>query len=339
METAMSVRKLADGKYQIDVYENGRKGKRRRKVFYGTESEANLYERERKQLYGIVTDTSLIGSIIRPYLEWVQNHQAAMTYRDKFRMLNGPVLTFFGRYRPGHITPQLIETYKKKRIGDIGNKHRQINLEITCLSAMIRWHYDMENIVADPLPRHKMLPYKRPLPEYLSGDEIRQFIGSLSVYHYAMCCCMYYGGMRFQEVAAIRERDLHDNHLVVAGKGNRTRLMPINEPLREALIAYFLKSPVAKIEGVDNDLIFPSLVTGKKITSIKTAIRGAKRRAGIDRRITPHMLRHAFATHLLENGADLRSIQMLLGHESIKTTQIYTNVAMPHLQATVDRLT
>lgn len=283
-------------------------------------------------------DTSVVAGIVEPYLEWVNNHQAERTYGEKFRILNGSVLTFFGKYHPGQITKRLIESYKTKRLDDIGKKHRQINNELSCLSAMIRWYYDLEDIDADPLPRHKMLPYKCPLPEYLSPEEIRPFIGALSTYHYAFCCCMYYGGMRFHEVAALREKDLHDKHLVISGKGNKTRLIPISEPLRGALTAYFLKSPVVKIQGVVNDLIFPSPVTGKKITSIKKAIKLAKKRTGIDRRITPHMLRHAFATHLLEKGADLRSIQMLLGHSSIKTTQIYTNVAFPHLQDTVDRL-
>jgi len=330
----MSVRKLAEGKWQIDIYENGRKGRRIREVYYGTEYEANLLEREMKVKYGVPSaDVSTIAGIVAPYLVHVKNHQAARTYGEKFRMLNGPIFTFFGRVKPSGITPQFLEAYKNKRIGDIGKKHRQINLELTALSAMIRWHYDQLNIAAEPLPRHKMLPYKRPLPEYLSPEEIRQFVGSLSVMHYAICCCMYYGGLRFQEVAALRERDIHDTHLVVTGKGNKVRLIPISEPLREALMAHFLSTT-----QIFNDLVFHSPVTGKKITSIKTAIRGAKRRAGIDRRITPHMLRHAFATHLLEKGADLRSIQLLLGHESIKTTQIYTNMAMPHLQVTVDRL-
>ena len=88
----MSVRKLADGKLQIDIYENGRKGKRIREVFYGTESEANLYERETKALLGIpAANSSVVAGIIGPYLEWVQNHQSGrITYREIFRSLNGP---------------------------------------------------------------------------------------------------------------------------------------------------------------------------------------------------------------------------------------------------------
>lgn len=80
----MSVRKLAEGKWQIDVYENGREGKRIREVYYGTESEANEYEREMKTMLGIpAADTSVVAGIIAPYLEWVKNHQAERTYNDK----------------------------------------------------------------------------------------------------------------------------------------------------------------------------------------------------------------------------------------------------------------
>ena len=331
----MSIRKLADGKWQIDVYENGRRGKRYRTVFYGTEYEANIAEREEKMALGVApASPDIIAGIVGPYLEWVRNNQSPMTYRDKYRMLNGPLLSFFGKFRPARINRHLIEDYKNYRLKTIGKKYREINLELMTLSAMIRWHYDLEDIEAAPLPRYKRLPYKRPLPEYLSEDEIRRFMTQLSPWHYAFCSCMYYAGMRFQEVAALRWRDVHDKHLRVLGKGNKERLIPISPALHKALDAYITTAVVT----ADTDLVFPSPVTGGQITTIKSAIRLAKSRAGITRRLTPHMLRHAFATHLLERGGDLRSIQMLLGHADISTTQIYTNLAMPHLANTINRL-
>ena len=158
-------------------------------------------------------------------------------------------------------------------------------------------------------------------------------MAQLSPWHFAFCSCMYYAGMRFQEVAALRRRDVHDTHIRVMGKGSKERLIPISPGLRKALDGYS-----ESVVTVDTDLVFPSPVTGRQITTIKSAMRLAKKRAGIDRRITPHMLRHAFATHLLERGGDLRSIQMLLGHADISTTQIYTNVAIPHLANTINRL-
>ena len=330
----MSVRKLADGKYQIDIYENGRKGKRIREIFYGTEHAANIYERERKLAAGIpVAGPDTIAAIVGPYLHWVKNNQSPVTYRDKYRHLHGPILTFFGKLKPGRITKKIIENYKNYRLTAIGKKHRQINLELIYLSAMIRWHYELEGIDADPLPKHKKLPYRRRLPEYLSEDEIKEFFETMRPFHLAFCSCLYYGGMRFQEVAGLRRRDIHAHHIRVMGKGSKERLVPVSPPLRKALDAWIGTSP----SGMD-DLVFPSPITGRQINNIKSAIRYAKQRAGIERKITPHMFRHAFATHLLEHGGDLRSVQMLLGHEQISTTQIYTNVAMPHLQNIVNRL-
>jgi len=330
----MSIRKLADGKWQVDVYEAGRKGKRIREVFYGTESEAHAYERDKKLVLGVpLAGPDIIAGIVGPYLEWVRNNQSPMTYHSKKLFLNGPILTFFGKYNPGRITRRILENYKTTRLDAVGKRYREINLELISLSAMIRWHYDLEGIDAPPLPKFKKLPYKRPLPTYLSEDEIHRFMAQLSPWHFAFCSCMYYAGMRFQEVAALRRRDVHDTHIRVMGKGSKERLIPISPALRKALDGYS-----ESVVTVDTDLVFPSPVTGLQITTIKSAMRLAKKRAGIDRRITPHMLRHAFATHLLERGGDLRSIQMLLGHADISTTQIYTNVAIPHLANTINRL-
>jgi len=332
----MSIRKLEDGKYQIDVYEDGRKGGRIRKVFYGSVQDANLYERDLKAELGHApAGTDTVAGIITPYLEWVKREQAPPTYLIKWRMLNGAILSFFGKYIPSRITKRVIESYKKTRVDTVGKKYREINLELITLSGMIRWYYDLENIDTDPLPRYRKLPYKRPLPEYLSVSEVQVFIGQMSPFHLAFCGCLYYAGMRFQEVATLGLGDMHPHHLRVTGKGSKERLAPISPPLREALDKYLA---IRKEAGIVSDLVFPSPVTGGQVTSIRSAIRGAKKRAKITRRLTAHMLRHAFATHLLEGGADLRSVQLLLGHSSIGTTEIYLNVAMPHLQKAVNLL-
>ncbi len=338
----MSVRRIGENKYQIDVYEAGRKGKRIRKIIEGTEVDANQLERDIKLALGQTPyKTETIAALIEPYLEWVKTDQSDRTYTEKYKMLNGHILSFFGKFMPPEITRRHIDAYKKYRLDEIGKKHRQINLEITTLSAMIRWHYDLEGIDDAPLPRHKKLPYKRPLPQYLSREEVDRFIGAMSIFHVAFCGCMYYAGMRFQEVATLKLGSLHETHIKVMGKGSKIRLVPISGTLRGILDRYLegraqLAEKNEKIAG--SDLVFPSAKTGRPLTSIKTAIRLALGRAEIGRKITPHMLRHAFATHLLEGGGDLRSIQMLLGHAQISTTQIYTNVAMPHLRHTVELL-
>lgn len=125
METIMAVRKLADGKWLIDIYENGRHGKRYRSVFYGTEYEANIAERDlKKELGAVVNSTATIAGLIEPYLDWAQKHLAEKTYIEKYRMINGPVLSYFGKYSTGQITKRVLENYKTVRLNEIGKKHR-----------------------------------------------------------------------------------------------------------------------------------------------------------------------------------------------------------------------
>jgi integrase/recombinase XerD len=129
--------------------------------------------------------------------------------------------------------------------------------------------------------------------------------------------------------------------LIVKGKGGKERLAPLNEAARTAVRAYlpvrpgFLPKPVK-----DSPWLFPSRAAGGRMTARRMAqlLDEAALAAGLDRaRVSPHVLRHAFATHLLEGGADLRTVQTLLGHADIATTQIYTHLAEDRLRAVVEK--
>ena len=133
-----------------------------------------------------------------------------------------------------------------------------------------------------------------------------------------MFLVMYLAGLRKNEVLGLtwEQVDLPNGVFIINGKGDRQRVLPIHPMLSPLL------SQIPQV----GPLVFPSWKTGRKLVEIRPSIKKAKEAAGITKRITPHLLRHTFATHLLGRGSDSRVIQMLLGHASITTTQIYAQV-------------
>lgn len=151
----------------------------------------------------------------------------------------------------------------------------------------------------------------------------------------------YASGLRISELTGLTLAALARDpaYLIVRGKGGKERLAPLNEAARAAVKAYLEVRPVFLPKGDKaNPWLFPSRGKGGRLTPRRFAqlLDEAAADAGIDpARVSPHVLRHAFATHLLEGGADLRVVQKLLGHADIATTQIYTHVASDRLAEVV----
>ena len=330
----MSILKKGEGKFLIDIRQ-GRRGHRHREVFSGSEQEAAIYEQELKKQLGRPANNAItIADLVPLYLEWVQMQQSAKTFLDKKKMLEGPVLAFFGALHPDLITPNLQDAYKKKRLREIQARGkyegcRLINLELICLSALKNWAKD-KHYCSELLEKTEKLPYKKKLPDPLSRNEAMSFLDALDTFYRALFLCLYHAGMRRNEVFNLVWEDVFfaARMLKVTGKGNKERLIPMTDRLFKAL------SDLPRTSS----LVFPSPKTGKSLTDIRRAIARAKKKADISRRIHPHQLRHSFATHLLEEGNDIRFIQSLLGHEDISTTQIYTKVAMPALRNVISTL-
>jgi integrase/recombinase XerD len=176
----------------------------------------------------------------------------------------------------------------------------------------------------------------RPLPKILSEREVERLLaaahakeGMAGLRMAAMLELIYATGLRVSELvalplsAAIRAREV----LAVRGKGGKERLVPLGEPAREAVQRWIEARPACLAEGEGSPWLFPS--RGRHLTRHRFAqeLKALAVEAGIDRRaVSPHVLRHAFASHLLAHGADLRSVQEMLGHADIATTQIYTHV-------------
>jgi integrase/recombinase XerD len=338
----MSVRSLGNDKYDIDV-RLGRKARIRRRITAGSKLEAVLVEKELKRTYGkTVQADNTIGAIAEKYLPWVELHQAEATYKFKQKVFFANILPYFGHYLPDYITAQVLHLYQKKRIKEIekGKNHREgkrmVNLELLALRHMVKWASEPEQgLCNDPLPKYTELPYKRRVPDTLSKEDILRIIGFMDIKHYGLWLCMYHGGLRSKEVRNLRRGDLHLDRgllLVRSGKGDKSRIIPLSTLLQTAL-----SSLLEKQGEQEKDVpLFPSKKTGEPLTDIRKPLATAMAKAGISKRITPHMFRHSFATHMLESGADLRSIQGLLGHESISTTQIYLQVDMARKRKLID---
>ena len=182
----------------------------------------------------------------------------------------------------------------------------------------------------------------RKLPVYLAADEAASQLQApdpespLAARDRAILATFLYGGLRLSELTGLDRSalDLGGGVLRIWGKGAKERLAPLHEGARRALEAYLRESPARDAEPLFRDK------EGRRLTSRAAGqvVRDAVQRAGLSRRITPHKLRHTFATHLLRGGADLMEIRDLLGHSSITTTAIYTHTNAGRLRRAVDLL-
>jgi integrase/recombinase XerD len=182
----------------------------------------------------------------------------------------------------------------------------------------------------------------RKLPEVLSTDEIDRVIATfdpdtpLGVRNAAMIEAMYSCGLRVSELVGLRLGDLFfdEGFIRVTGKGDKQRLVPVSGAARDRIVAWLA---LREARG-STDVLFLN-IRGRGLTRVMvfTILREAALAAGIAKTVSPHTLRHSFATHLLEGGASIRQVQELLGHESILTTEIYTHLDTTHLRQTIDR--
>ena len=181
------------------------------------------------------------------------------------------------------------------------------------------------------------------LPEVLSVAEIDMMIGTIDLSrpeghrNRAIIEVMYSCGLRVSELVNMRLTDIHRNEgfISVTGKGNKQRLVPVGSvALRE--MDNYLERRVMLPVITDTNIMFLNR-RGRRLTRVMvfTIIKKAAEEAGIGKNISPHTLRHSFATHLVEGGADLRAVQEMLGHESITTTEIYTHIDRSYLRDTL----
>jgi integrase/recombinase XerD len=215
---------------------------------------------------------------------------------------------------------------------------------LSAISRFLQFLRAEGELQTDPMATLSRPRRERPVPHVLSCREVESLLLApdlrpVGIRDRAMLETLYAAGLRVSELAGLRVPDLHLDARVcrVQGKGRRERLAPLGEPAVRWIGRYLEEVRLRWARGSVEERVFvSSRGTGLSRQAIWYRIRHHARSIGIERRITPHVLRHSFATHLLEGGADLRAVQELLGHADISTTEIYTHVSRDRLRRLVE---
>jgi integrase/recombinase XerC len=232
------------------------------------------------------------------------------------------------------------------------NAAASVARKLSALRTFFRYLVLAKIIAENPLQGIANPKLVRYIPIFLTVDEVFCLLDTpgpadtFGLRDKAIMELIYSTGMRVSELAGCNSNDLDfDTEMVkVMGKGRKERIVPFGRAAREALYRYFPQRDsliIARIERghqPERDALFLN-TRGSRLTSrsVERMVRSYGLRAGIQITVTPHALRHSFATHLLEMGADLRTVQELLGHVSLSTTQKYTHVNMDHLSKVYDQ--
>lgn len=187
---------------------------------------------------------------------------------------------------------------------------------------------------------------EKKLPDVLEEEETINLIDAarsvepFGIRNTAILEVLYSCGMRVSELTTLRLSDLffEDGLLRVIGKGSKQRFIPAGEHVKEAVELYLRQRIEGKISPKHRDIVFLSR-NGNALSRVMVfnIVKQAAQAAGIKKKVSPHTLRHCFATHLMKGGANLRAVQEMLGHASITTTEIYTHLDRQHLQRVIER--
>jgi len=238
------------------------------------------------------------------------------------------------RLRPEHIRQYQAHLIADRKLGAMSVTQHHSALRFFFLNTLKRpW------MVADmPVPKR---PFR--LPEVFSREEVERLVEcAASPLHRIWLLTLYATGMRREELVQLRIDDIDSGRMVVhirQGKGKKDRDVMLSPRLLEELRTYWRSA-----DPKPKTILFPGKGPNQNrdvpidSRSVYDAVQQAAKRAGLDKRVHPHTLRHCFATHLLETGADIRTIQLLLGHADLKTTSRYLHMSERHLSATASPL-
>jgi site-specific recombinase XerD len=317
------------GWWQI-VISQGRKQKQKVVVYHGTEAEARALESDIKGLPAEARDCRVVDLAGR-FFDWYKMHRAPKSYEEcqrSFKLL----LPMLGARHLSLLHRNDYERYKAARLDGTAEKKgvskRTINIELTYFRAFLHWAKDTGHHLGESpiLFAKKDTAPKR--SAVFSPTELTLLISQLQGDKHTITCLMSHNGLRRDEALHLRREnvDLANRILVILGKGNKTRIIPIvGDNMHQALAT----ACAGKKPG---EHLFINKKTKAPYNNIRKAIRSAATRAGIEKRVYNHLLRHSFGTAAVVAGANLRSIQTILGHSDIRTTEIYTHMGGELLQ-------
>jgi integrase/recombinase XerD len=234
-----------------------------------------------------------------------------------------------------------LQRYLAERVGQ-GNRIRSIQRLVSTLKRFYRYQVRIARLAEDPSALIDTPKSGRRLPHTLSEAEVEALMAApdahtaRGVRDRAMLEILYACGLRVSELVALRTDALSRTHGLVrlVGKGGRERIVPVGEQALDWIATYLAWARGQLLGGRGNSNALFVTERGGPMTrqAFWYRVKHYAREVGIERPLSPHTLRHAFATHLLNHGADLRAVQMLLGHSDLSTTQIYTHMAQARLQ-------
>ena len=236
----------------------------------------------------------------------------------------------------------------KKQIQDYFSYRKDSNISastqsrmLTCLHSFYQFLSDKKNLKIDPTEQLDYPKLEKKLPVFLNVQEVERLLeapNSKSLFGQrdrAMLELLYSCGLRVSELINLSYHNINlkDEFIRIHGKGNKERLLPMGEIAIDYLTKYELNSRPALLKNGQSDSYFLSN-RGRAMSrqNFFYIIKDYASKAGIDKPLSPHSLRHAFATHLVQKGADLRSVQLMLGHSDISSTQLYTHIQNAQLK-------
>jgi len=287
-----------------------------------------------------------LGARRRAYLHFCQtekglSHNTLDAYRRDLQHLE----SFLGETTLDAVDLESLRKYLD-HLRESGLSNRSIARQVTVIRGLFSFLVEENALESNPAELLVAPKLGAALPKFLGRSRVDTLLEapevnkSTGLRDRAMMSLLYATGIRVSELIGLRVSDLdgEEGTLRVVGKGNKQRLIPVGREALAAVEAYRREGRPPLLKGRTTPFLFVT-ARGKGLTrqGFWKLLRVHGKSAGIYRSLSPHVLRHTFATHLLEGGADLRSVQLMLGHADLGTTQIYTHVMQSRLRETVDR--